>query len=201
MLVFYLMYYERNLPHWQPPGKDIFVTWRLSGSLPEAVRTKLRHNASLPEGRRFRELDRYLDTASHGPLWLRDSKIAACVVEVLRKSERHEYCGLHAFVVMPNHVHVLLEPHKELRCTTKWIKGTTARQANKILGRGGQPFWQDESFDHWIRNSAEFDRVTMYIERNPVAAGMVQEPWQWPWSSASMGGTGFNLCSVASEPS
>lgn len=179
------MYYERNLPHWHPLGKDLFVTWRLSGSLPISVLMKIRKNENLPEGERFREFDRYLDASSNGPLWLRDSRIAALIEGALREAQRRGLCSLHAFVVMPNHVHVLLEPKVELRKITKWLKGSTARQANEILSRQGELFWQDESFDHWIRNSAQFDRVKLYIERNPVAAGLAQETWQWPWSSAA----------------
>jgi type I restriction enzyme R subunit/putative DNA methylase len=146
---------------------------------------KIRKNENLPEGERFREFDRYLDASSNGPLWLRDSRIAALIEGALREAQRRGLCSLHAFVVMPNHVHVLLEPKVELRKITKWLKGSTARQANEILSRQGELFWQDESFDHWIRNSAQFDRVKLYIERNPVAAGLAQETWQWPWSSAA----------------
>ena len=77
---------------------------------------------------------------------------------------------------MPNHVHVLLDPKSELRKITKWLKGSTAHEANKILNRQGNLFWQDESFDHWIRNSAQFERVRAYIEKNPVAARLVKLP-------------------------
>jgi len=54
------------------------------------------------------------------------------------------------------------------------VKGATARAVNKILGRSGKYFWQDESFDHWIRNGAEIERVRTYIERNPVKAGLTR---------------------------
>jgi putative transposase len=178
------MYYERNLPHWQPPGKELFVTWRLSGSLPVAVIEKLQGKGHLPEGRQFREFDRYLDQRLSGPQWLRDPRIAGKVVGALREAERRGYCSLHAFVVMPNHVHVLLGPRVELRKFTKWVKGSTGREANKILCRQGRLFWQDESFDHWIRNSAQFERARVYIEGNPVTARLVREPSEWPWSSA-----------------
>ena len=77
---------------------------------------------------------------------------------------------------MPNHVHVLLDPAISLERITNSLKGVTAREANRILGRTGEHFWQDESFDHWIRNGAEFDRVRLYIERNPVTAGLVKNP-------------------------
>ena len=72
---------------------------------------------------------------------------------------------------------------------TQWIKGASAREANRILNRAGCPFWQDESFDHWCRNEAEFARIKQYIEWNPVKAGLVKRPDDWPWSSAS-GSTG-----------
>ena len=113
-----------------------------------------------------------------------NQKVAALVVEALRNADSLRLCKIHAYVVMPNHVHVLLEPVVELARITKLIKGGTARAANKMVGRTGKSFWQDESFDHWIRTSAEFERVRAYIERNPVKAGLVQRPEDWKWSSA-----------------
>ena len=68
---------------------------------------------------------------------------------------------------------------------TKNLKGYTAREANRLLGRTGQPFWQDESFDHWSRDRAEFVRIVAYIENNPVKAGLVKRPEEWIWSSAA----------------
>src|SRR5262249_35260477 len=94
-------------------------------------------------------------------------------------------CKLHAWVVMPNHVHVLLEPKQPLGIITKAIKGRSARQANLVLGRKGKQFWQDESFDHWIRNDMEFVKIKKYIERNPVVAGFTAQECDWPWSSAA----------------
>lgn len=86
---------------------------------------------------------------------------------------------------MPNHVHVLLDPFISLERITNGLKGVAAREANQILGRVGKHFWQDETFDHWIRNGIQYDRVRVYIERNPVAAGLVKNSEDWPWSSAS----------------
>jgi REP element-mobilizing transposase RayT len=65
------------------------------------------------------------------------------------------------------------------------VKNTSARKANLILGRTGMPFWQDESYDHWVRDAKEFDRIARYIEWNPVKAGLVEQVELWPWSSAS----------------
>jgi hypothetical protein len=53
-----------------------------------------------------------------------------------------------------------------------------------MLGRTGKPFWQDESFDHWVRDGAQFESVRAYIEQNPVKAGLVAKPEEWRWSSA-----------------
>lgn len=72
---------------------------------------------------------------------------------------------------MANHVHVLLEPNEPVRRITQWIKGVTAREANRLLGRAGQPFWQHESSHHWARNANEFQRIVRYTEFNPVGQG------------------------------
>lgn len=66
-----------------------------------------------------------------------------------------------------------------------WLKGSTARKANQLLGRTGMPFWQDESYDHWVRDRQQLERIVRYIEDNPVSAGLAAAVCQWPWSSAS----------------
>ena len=86
---------------------------------------------------------------------------------------------------MSNHVHILIWPRALLPKITKSVKGFTAREANRILHRTGKRFWQDESFDHSVRNEDEFYRIKKYIERNPVKARLVKSPEQWPWSSAA----------------
>jgi hypothetical protein len=65
------------------------------------------------------------------------------------------------------------------------LKGCTAREANLVLGRTGQPFWQAESYDHWVRDENQFERIVAYIENNPVKAGFVTRPEDYPWSSAA----------------
>lgn len=171
--------YRRNLPHWHPPGATVFVTWRLAGSLPSVAQA-----SACESGRVFVERDRLLDRAATGPKWLGRPDIAQLVVKQLRQGSGSCY-ELHAFVVMPNHVHVLLTPWIELADITRAIKGRSARHANTALGRTGIPFWQDESFDHWIRHPAQFEKVRAYIENNPVRAGLAQGPEQWPFSSAA----------------
>ena len=179
-----MSFYRRRLPHWQPEGVPIFVTWRLHGSLPRATHVFVAD--SLPEGRRFLLMDRKLDSASTGPTFLKHPQVATAVVETLFiAGKKWRLNDLFAWVIMSNHVHILLEPNKPLREVTRAVKNTSARQANLILGRTGQRFCQDESYDRWVRDAKEFDSITRYIESNPVQAGLVELAEMWPWSSAS----------------
>jgi len=85
---------------------------------------------------------------------------------------------------MVNHVHILIDPQAKLSRITKAVKNFSARQANALLGRTGQPFWQDESWDHWVRGPEELEKTVAYIEGNPLAAGLVERVEDWRWSSA-----------------
>ena len=180
-----MIYYARDLPHWHPEGKVAFVTWRFFGSLPAHVLRALREK-KISAARRFVELDSILDKAALCPHWLKDPRIARCVVDGLHRGEALAHYGLHAFVVMSNHVHALIEPEIALAKAMNALKGVTARRANALLGRTGLHFWQDESFDHWVRSAGEFERIRAYIERNPVSAGLARRPEEWPWSSAAL---------------
>ncbi len=189
-----MTFYRRNLPHWHPEGKSIFITWRLYGSLPASVlkkrstgRNACATNTSESEnspGKQFLHLDAALDSAKRGPLWLANPEFAAYAeYPIVHGAELGRY-QLHAYVVMPNHVHILLDPYVPLAKISGPLKGVAACDINARLGRTGKPLWQDESFDHWIRNSAEFERIRHYVEWNPVRAGLVARPEDWKWSSA-----------------
>ena len=177
------IYYHRNLPHWQPEGQPIFLTWRLHGSLPKGFTSHLRKWENEP-AKQFLAADLKLDAASTGPRWLSDPKIAAPAEHAIRRGAELGHYVLHAYVVMPNHIHMLLNPLVPLRRITGGIKGVSAREANGILGRTGKPFWQGESFDHWVRDPAQFEKIRAYIENNPIKAGLSANPQEWPWSSA-----------------
>jgi REP element-mobilizing transposase RayT len=101
---------------------------------------------------------------------------------------------LHAAVVMPEHVHLLLTPMRDADGEVCWladilkgIKGASAHDVNCILGTCG-PVWQEESFDHVIRSEGEFEAKVEYIEQNPVRRGLVRSPeeYRWLWVEEGM---------------
>jgi REP element-mobilizing transposase RayT len=179
------MQHFRRLPHIFDEGCNLFITWRLYGSLP---RERYPPPGKMNSGAAFVWMDRYLDTTLEGPQWLR-GEIAQVVEEVLHRQE----CDLHAYVIMPNHVHVLLAPKIPPAKLTQYIKGASAREANKVLGISGKPFWQHESYDHRVRTAEEFTKIQKYIENNPVKAGLAATPETYRWSSAWSGWRGFSL--------
>jgi REP element-mobilizing transposase RayT len=77
-----------------------------------------------------------------------------------------------------------IAPRVPVSALMQSVKRFTARQANQMPARAGQPFWQDESYGQLVRNRTEFERVVSYIEMNPVAAGMVASRDLFPWSGA-----------------
>ena len=189
-------FYRRQLPHLFASGRPIFLTWRLHGSLP---RHRWFPGGGLRSGKAFVALDRLLDESRSGPQYLGQPSLAEMVVEAIHYNERalRQY-ELHSFVVMPNHVHLLITPAIAIRLITKSLKGITAKRANLILGRFGQSFWQSESYDHLVRNDREFERICRYIEQNPVRAGLVAVAEDYRWSSA--GATGGRPADQGSAP-
>ena len=129
---FFMLRYVRRLPHWDAIGQPQFVTFRLHGSLP-ATRG-LRREQVATSGEAFVTMDRLLDKGASGLLHPKRPDVAALVVEGLLDSDvRFKRCELHAFVVMPNHVHLLATQFVPL---AKWpgpLKGFTANQAKKAL--------------------------------------------------------------------
>jgi putative transposase len=178
--------HTRRLPHLEPTGAEFFVTWRLFGSLPKAAHGAAPQLAEqVSAGAAFVAFDRLLDRAARGPLWLKDPVVANVVSGVLLAgaSDWRLY-ELSAWVIMANHVHVLIRPQVPLGKALMNIKSASAREANAVLGRTGRPFWQDESYDHFVRNDRERAAIIRYIHLNPVMAGFVAEPEDWPWTSA-----------------
>jgi putative transposase len=136
------------------------------------------------DGKVFVWIDRYLDSARTGPTYLLRREIAELVVGAIHRGVSLGHYELRAWVLMANHVHVLLLPLISPSRLMQSIKGYTARQANLILGQTGRTFWQAESYDHWVRDDVELERIVAYIENNPVKAGIVDSPEKYTWSSA-----------------
>jgi putative DNA methylase len=155
----------------------------------------------------FADYDRYLD--HHREIdWLANAKVAALVRGNLYYHHRTKY-HLLAYCIMPNHVHILIraiEPGTDAPATPEpapdsglhdettdstgplamimhSLKSYTANEANKMLSRAGQ-FWQHESYDHWVRDEDELERIVNYIAWNPVKANLVKKPHEWMFCSA-----------------
>jgi REP element-mobilizing transposase RayT len=138
-------------------------------------------------GHKFVAEDRASDRAK-GPRWLNDSRLANAVAEaIMAGATEKQFYELTAWAVMPNHVHILVLPKVPLRQITQWIKGRTAREANKILQRMGERFGRANPM---IIGREMLGNVTALrrIEDNPVSAGMVSRAEDWRWSSAGWAG-------------
>jgi REP element-mobilizing transposase RayT len=120
-------------------------------------------------------------------MFLPQDSIASLVVDSLHRGAELGHYESATFVVMANHVHVLLLPKVSPSQLLKALKGSTAHDANRLLARTGEPFWQHESYDHWVRDECERDRVESYIENNSVKAGLVGRAEEYRWSSAWSG--------------
>lgn len=129
-------------------------------------------------------MDRLLDHSRCGPAFLRSPEIVRTVLESIEYGVALGHYQLHSWVIMPNHVHLLLTPEVSLSRLLGSMKAATARRANALLKRTGRAFWQDESYDHLVRSRDEFQRIWRYVENNPVAAGLAARPEDYKWSSA-----------------
>jgi putative DNA methylase len=176
-----MTFHRRKLPHLYVVEQPVFITWCLRGSFPVGRGFP---EDGLTSGEAFAAFDRLLDETREGTRYLAQPRIADMVVEAIQyNSAMLKHYQVHAFLVMPNHVHLLVTPSIALPKLTRSLKGITAKRANEMLGLTGSPFWQDESYDRLLRNQAELDRVRKYIELNPVRAGLVSEAAEYRWSS------------------
>jgi len=187
------------LPHVKREGAAYFVTFRLVDSLPQEVLLKFKREQAeklralkenTPAAREEidrdlqRQIERHLDRGA-GECHLKRPEVAQMVAEALLFFHERYYL-LDDWVIMPNHVHVILWPipNHTLSEILRSRKRQTARQANMLLSRTGETFWQHESYDHWIRNDEEKARIRRYIRNNPVKAGLCKSAEEWRWGSA-----------------
>jgi REP element-mobilizing transposase RayT len=188
-----------HLPHWDVPGGTYFVTYCLCDALPGVVVERLRQQRAELEraiardaaGPTFSEhwrierslvveAEKHLDRGE-GVCWLRDPDLARITAETFQVFDRKRY-DLLAWVVMPNHVHVVVRLFSDWtidRVVHSW-KSYTSHECNRRLGRRGH-FWQEDYFDRSIRDRAHLERAMTYVARNPVKAGLKD----WPWMQVS----------------
>ncbi len=178
------------LPHFDQPGLVQMITFRLADALPSSVLSQVEDGLGSPSDARKRErLEAFMD-AGHGACHLRDARIARVVEDTLLFFDGVRY-RLIAWVVMPNHVHVLIETmpgHTLSRVSHSW-KSYSSKEAGKILGLTGR-LWQPECYDRAIRHERHLATAVRYIHENPVRAGLAQEAEDWPFGSAAREGKG-----------
>lgn len=131
----------------------------------------------------WRRTEAYVD-AGRGACWLRRQDVAECFMSHLYKNNGVNM-DLKAWVIMPNHVHLLvgIPDGGSLPQLMKTLKGASARDVNMLLGRRGT-FWYREYFDRFIHDEAHYNNTLRYIENNPVKAQLAPRPEAWPFSSA-----------------
>ncbi len=187
-------WYSRGyLPHRDRKGLLQTITFRLADSLPQEKLHALEEELSrVPVDRldseRRKKIECWLDSGM-GCCALRHPALAQQVQESLLLFHGGRY-SLAAWCIMPNHVHVLVEPGDSIARIVQGWKSCTARWAlarNETLNLGipdTKHLWQREYWDRYIRDEEHFHSAVDYIHQNPVKAGLCERAEDWPWSSA-----------------
>lgn len=187
------------LPHFDVPGATQMTSFRLADSLPQERRHEWAEFLRIEDVREQRiRIEDYCDEG-YGACELAVPEVAAKMENTLLHDDA-DRCGLLAWVVMPNHVHVLVQiRHTPMSKLLQSWKTITAKFVNRHFGRTGK-WWQDDYHDRYIRDEAHFHKAVRYIENNPVKAGLVTEPKAWPWGSAKWRAEGVGLQPVVRPP-
>ena len=117
---------------------------------------------------------------------LQSDRMASLFCETLLGYRNAGKLQLHAFVVMPNHVHLLLSvpEGQTLERTMQFVKGGFSYEAGKRFGIRG-PIWQKSYVDRRVRDCSEYQSFVNYIHQNPVRAGIVGDAGAFSYSSAN----------------
>lgn len=180
------------LPHADLAGRSFSVTYRLADALPSGVVQTLREEVlghPAAELKLRRRIEQWCDRG-HGSCVLRRPEVARLIIENWRHFAGERY-RLESFVVMPNHVHVLVTPAEgqALAGIVGSWKSFTAKRIAELTGMPA-PIWQADYWDRFIRDESHRWRTTEYIRNNPVRAGLCGNPEDWLWSSAAGEGDG-----------
>ena len=177
------------MPHYDAHGKYQMLTYRLADSLPQKILKKIIHK--YPENetvQRRREIEIQIDKG-YGSCLLKNPHCAEIVIENWKYFDKERY-DLISYVVMPNHVHLLIKTNTfEVGYLVKSWKSFTAKAIRKYysslsnadyqsalpgtasLLKANTPFWQREYWDRFIRDEKHFNTAVNYIHENPVKAG------------------------------
>ncbi|HWE98777.1 MAG TPA: transposase [Caulobacteraceae bacterium] len=168
------------LPHSDEAGATHHVVFRLADSMPRGAFERL---GAVAPNARLGEAERWLDRGLGSRLLERDD-VASLVAASLVRFDGQRY-RLHAWCVMPTHVHALVapEPDRSLASILHSWKSYTAHGANRLLGRQGA-FWAEDYFDRAMRDDRHREATIDYVEANPVTAGLRLRRGDWRWSSA-----------------
>ncbi len=182
------------LPHWQQGSTCVFVTWRLADALPAAKLRDWKNERALwfethplPWDRstweeyneRFpKRMEAWLDRGM-GACLLREPETRQILADALHFFDAQRY-HLRSYVIMPNHVHVLFQPHSgyELAAILHSWKSYTAKRVRKRVGGAGD-VWQRGYWDRLIRNQQHLDRCEQYIRKNPEIAGLASKTYSY----------------------
>ena len=185
-------WYRRFLPHRDEPGIIQFITYRLADSIPSTLLVQIENeirsvSPKQMDAERRRKIEKMLDMG-HGSGILRNPRAAECVITGWKHFEGKRY-NLIAWVVMPNHVHVLIrqfEGQSMAKIIQSW-KSFTGRQLKAEFPHvcvNGQ-FWLREYWDRYIRDENHFRKAVEYIQMNPVKAGLAATPADWPYCAVN----------------
>ena len=108
-------------------------------------------------------------------------------MEVLEHYQQEQKYALHEFVIMPDHLHVLITPAEDLSLerTLQLIKGGFSYRVGKLERKRGL-VWQESFTNHHVRDEDDYEGHALYIRTNPVRAGLVERAEDYPYSSASV---------------
>jgi putative DNA methylase len=182
-------FHRSRLPHFEAGETAQHICFRLFDSLPMAIlkqcaeEVRQLKDVGEQEHERRQRFEAALDQG-YGACWLQQPEIARIIATALLHFADSRY-RLHAWVVMPNHVHVLITPigNNNLSGIVHSWKSYSAKESNALLGRTGE-FWQADYFDRFIRNAEHGEKTIFYIHENPVKAGLCATAGDWAWSSA-----------------
>jgi REP element-mobilizing transposase RayT len=196
------------LPHFDSHDVIQHVTFHLADSLPkETVEKLFAEIQQLDPDRQEIEKRRRLEAlgdAGLGACWLRRSDCARVVQDALLHFDGERYRMI-AWVVMPNHVHALFQTMEgwSMNAVVGSWKTFTANAIGRIVRQPNEPVphvWHPEFWDRFIRNESHLTAALAYIHNNPVKAGLVSHPEDWPWSSAGSAGLRTRKENASTEP-